>query len=150
MPLREYTPKTETINFPGGSFNVRAISLSDLSVLVDVHEFAISLIAEKIQNRREMLGSEDEAMVREAVVDLATELIRETPILVGNLIAICADERDAMEQASKLSITVQIEAVTKIAGLTFTDLASIKKLAADVMQLVRGMIPTVKARRLKK
>lgn len=149
MPLREYIPKTETVSFPGGSFNVRAISLPDVAIIVDVHEYAISLIADKIRNRKEMFESGDEAMVHEAVVELASELVREAPVLVANLIAICADERDSMEQASKLPITVQIEAMMKIVGLTFTDLAAIKKLAADVMKLVRGMIPTATARRKK-
>ena len=149
MPLMNYVPKTETINLPGGeSFNVRAISLSDVSILVDVHEFSITLIADKIRSRQEMFSG-DEEMVHTATVDIITELVREAPVLVGNLIAICADERNAMEQAAKLPITVQIEAMTKIAGLTFTDLASIKKLSADVMRLVRGIVPTAKARRPK-
>lgn len=150
MPLSEYQPKVEVVNFPGGSFNVRSISLPDVAVLIDVHEYAITAIVEKVSSRRDDFNSQDEEQIKDAVVDILGDLIRESPILVANLIAICADERNAMDSASKLPITVQIEALTKIAELTFTDTASVKKLAADVMRLIRGMVPTATARPARK
>ena len=146
MPLSEYKVETEVVPFPGGSFNVRAISLPDVAVLIDAHEYAITSIFEKVQNRREVFESADEDGMATVIADLLTELVRESPILISNLICICADEGDQMEAASKLPITVQLEALTKIAKLTFTDLASIKKLAADVMAMVRGILPTANVR----
>lgn len=149
MALKEYIPKRETIEFPGGSFEVRGISLPDVSLLIDVHEHVISDIAEKVRNRAELIGSDNPVLVQEAMTDLISEMIREAPSLVGNLIAICAEEEDAYSQAMKLPITVQLDALTKIANLTFTDMASIKKLVADVMRLVRRIVPTANARRKK-
>jgi hypothetical protein len=150
MPLSEYKVPKEVVVFPGGTFEIRAISLPDVAALIDVHEYAITMIVDKVQNRKELLQKgidegNDEA-VQTVVVDLMTELVREAPILVANLIALCADEPNQMENASKLPITAQIEALSKIAKLTFTDLASVKKLAADVMSIVRGILPTVSAR----
>lgn len=154
MPLSEYTVPKEVVPFPGGSFEVRAISLPDVAILIDVHEYAITLIVDKIQNRKELLqkgiDEQNDDAVQTVVIDLMSELVREAPILIANLIAICADERDSLDNASKLPITSQIDALTKIAKLTFTDLASVKKLAADVMALVRGILPTVNARPPKK
>lgn len=152
MPLAEYKPKKEVVTIPGTdtTFEVRGISLPDVSLLIDVHEGIISEIAEKVRNRQELIGSNDEALVNEATIDLMSELIRESPLLVGHIISVCADERDAYDQAMSLPITVQLDAMTKIASLTFTDLASVKKLAADVMSLIRGIVPTVNPRRTKK
>lgn len=149
MALKEYAPKREIVNFPGGSFEVRGISLPDVSLLIDVHEHVISIIAEKARNRAELIGSDDPIMVQEAMTDLISEMIREAPSLIGYVIAICADEEDSYNQALKLPVTVQIDALTKIANLTFTDMASIKKLAADVMRLVRRIVPPASPRRKK-
>jgi len=151
MPLAEYTPKKEDVTIPGNSgFQVRGISLPDVSLLIDLHEYLISGIAEKVRNRKDLINGDDPVMVNEAMADLMSELIRESPLLVGHIISICSDEPDTYNQAMSLPITVQIDALTKIAGLTFTDLASVKKLAADVMNMVRGIIPIASPRRLTK
>jgi hypothetical protein len=150
MPLSAYRSKRETVDFPGGSFEVRGISLPDVALLISLHEYAINQIVEIVQSKAEMFGSENETMVREAVTELVSSLIRESPILVANLIAICADEEDQMDAAGKLPITVQIDALTKISSLSFKDMASLKKLADDVMKLIRGMVPTANPRRQKK
>lgn len=141
MPLQEYKPKLETITFDGGEFTVRGISLPDVALLIDMHEGTISTIVELAQSRAEMFNSGDDGLVREAMTDLISSLIRESSILMSNLIAILADEPGTLDQASKLPITVQLEALTRIAELTFRDPASVKKLAADVMRLIRGMVP---------
>lgn len=151
MPLAEYTPKKEDVTIPGNSgFQVRGISLPDVSLLIDLHEYLISGIAEKVRNRKDLIAGEDDALANEAMTDLMSELIRESPLLVGHIISICSDEPDTYNQAMSLPITVQIDALTKIAGLTFTDMASVKKLAADVMNMVRGIIPIASPRRLTK
>lgn len=151
MPLAEYAPKKEPVAIPGNSgFEVRGISLPDVSLLIDLHEHLISNIAEKVRNRKDLIGNDNEALANEAVIDLMSELIRESPLLVGHIISICSDEPDTYDQAMSLPITVQIDAMTKIAGLTFTDMASVKKLAADVMNMIRGIIPTASPRRLPK
>src|SRR5687767_13231259 len=109
MPLSSYTPKKVTVEFPGGSFEVRAISLPDVALLIDVHEHTISMIAEKVRNRQALLGGDDESLVQETIADLISEMIRESPVLMGNLLTICADEREAFEQAMSLPITVQLD-----------------------------------------
>jgi hypothetical protein len=152
MPISEFTPVVEVVPFPGGTFAVRAISLPDVAILIDAHEMAITSIFEKVQNRKQIIDDhgEDEAVLQRIVADMLTELIRESPILIANLIAVCADEPDQMERASRLPVTVQFEALTKIAKLTFTDLASVKKLAADVTAMIRGILPTANTRTAKR
>jgi len=145
MPISDFVPAVEVVPFPGGTFTVRAISLPDVAILIDAHEYTITSLVEKVQNRRDVISQygEDEEAFQKVIADLLTELIRESPIVVANLIAICADEPDQMDRASKLPITVQLEALTQIAKLTFTDLASVKKLVADVIAMVRGMLPAL-------
>jgi hypothetical protein len=123
---------------------LRALSLPDASILVDSHEHAITAIAMKIQNRRDLFerpGQDPEAL-NEIMADLAMELIRESPLLVGNLIALCSDEPAQLTAAIELPITVQIEAISVIAELTFKDIASVKKLIAGVTRMIRGFFPT--------
>lgn len=146
MPLSDYNPRVEAVLFPGGSFEVRAISLGDLSLVIEVHETAINNIVSKVRSRQEIFNSGDDEVISEAIADILTDIIRESPALAANLIAVSTDEMNVYAAASRLPITVQLDALTKIAGLTFTDMASVKKLAADVMRLIRGMLPTATAR----
>jgi hypothetical protein len=149
MPLSEFKPKTETVLFDGGSFDIRAISLPDVAMLIDSHELSINSMVMTVRNRLDIIkanGKTDDEAMSEIVGSMVIEIIRETPILAGNLICLCADEPGEMETAMKLPVTVQIEALTKIAKLTFTDLASVKKLATDVMSIVRGMLPITNER----
>lgn len=142
--LEFFEPQTEFVEFHGGRFKVRAISLPDVAILVDVHEYAINIIVEKVRKQKELIEAEgDEDVIRELFVSLITELIRESPMLVANLIAICADARHAVDKAEKLPINLQLDALTKIAKLTFTDIASIKKLWTDVMTMVQGILPAL-------
>lgn len=146
MPISEFKDTREEVEFRGGSFSVRAISLPDVSALIEVHEYVVNNIVDKVRARKELFdqaraGENEEAMA-EVVSSVITELIRESPILVANLIAICADEPDQMGNVARMPVSVQLDAVSKIAKLTFTDLASVKKLAADVMAIVNGILPT--------
>jgi hypothetical protein len=87
----------------------------------------------------EVNGQVTEAMLAELTMDL----IRESPTLAGNIIALAADESDpaSMRAAATLPVTVQLEALLAIGELTFKDLAAVKKLVAGVKMLIRGLLP---------
>jgi hypothetical protein len=105
-------------------------------MLIDNHRYAIDQIASQIRTSREMMFP-DEDIIRDVII----EVIRESPVLVANVISLCCDERDQQEAALQLPATVQAEALLAIADLTFKDTAAIKKLAADVMRLIQGILP---------
>jgi hypothetical protein len=136
MPLADFVPVKRTVAFPGGEFEVRALNLLDISMLIDNHRFAIDQIASQIRTSRE-LSFPDDDIIREAII----EVIRESPVLVANIISLCSDERDQQEVALSLPATIQLETLLAVADLTFKDTAAIKKLAADVMRLITGILP---------
>jgi nicotinate-nucleotide pyrophosphorylase len=136
MPLADFVPVRRAVAFPGGEFEVRALNLLDISMLIDNHRYAIDQIASQIRTSREMMFP-DEDIIRDVII----EVIRESPVLVANVISLCCDERDQQEAALQLPATVQAEALLAIADLTFKDTAAIKKLAADVMRLIQGILP---------
>jgi hypothetical protein len=136
MPLADFVPVKRTVAFPGGEFEVRALNLLDISMLIDNHRFAIDQIASQIRTSRE-LSFPDDDIIREAII----EVIRESPVLVANIISLCSDERDQQEAALSLPATIQLETLLAVADLTFKDTAAIKKLAADVMRLITGILP---------
>jgi len=105
-------------------------------MLIDNHRFAIDQIASQVRTSRQMAFPDDD-IIAEAII----EVIRESPVLVANIITLCSDERDQQEAAMQLPATVQTEALLAIADLTFKDTAAIKKLAADVMRLIQGILP---------
>lgn len=147
MPLADYKPPTKKLSFPGGDFNVRAISLTDISVIIEAHEYQIDRIYQKVQTKT------GQQITAELVGDVFMDTIREAPVLVSHIIAIAADERDAngdllLNVAGSLPMTVQVEALQAIGELTFTDLASVKKFGADVMKLIRGILPPEQQRAL--
>lgn len=139
MPLAEYKPRKRTIEFDGGSMEVRAISLLDVATIIDSHQWAIEQVYRKLRANADRQLDLDEAMAME----LLMELIRESPTLAGNIIALAADEpgADTMRIAAQLPLTVQIEALCAIGALTFTDTAAVKKFGADVMKLIGGILP---------
>jgi hypothetical protein len=145
MSLSTYKPKTITVEFPDGDFEVRGLSLPDVAVLVDSHEYVINNIVTKVRTRKEIIeaegGANDEALAN-LMGDLFMEIIRESPMLAANIIAICADEPDQMVNASRLPIVTQVEALTAIGDLTFKDMASVKKFVANVTKLIRGILPS--------
>jgi hypothetical protein len=145
MPLSDFKASTETVKYGNGEndfFEVRAISLPDVAMLIDVHEDVISLIVTMVRENKDAFQNSRDNEITDAVSRLLGDLIRESPLLVANLIAICADEPTMMTNASRLPVAVQIDAISKIGKLTFTDLASVKKLIADVMSIIHGILPS--------
>jgi hypothetical protein len=136
MSLSDYKPPKRKIEFDGGSFEVRAISLPDVAMLIDLHERTIAAIVTKIRERQNLDFDSAEIMVNTIM-----EVVRESPMLAANIISLCADEQDQMQTVLKLPLPVQIDALQQIANVTFTDLASVKKFIADAMRLVKGILP---------
>ncbi len=72
------------------------------------------------------------------------------PGLVAMIIALGADEPDAQAEAMTLPFSVQMDALTKIARLTFTQAGGPKKFLESVAALMRGVTETAVKLRLSK
>lgn len=124
------------IEFEGGSFEVRAVSLADVAGLIVNHQAAVDRISVIVRARQE-LNMDDAG----AVIEILVDVIRESPYLAADLITSCAEEPAAYEAALKLPITVQIETLRAIGDLTFADGIALKKFVADVRVLLTGILP---------
>lgn len=136
MPLASFVPPKRKIEFEGGDVQVRAVSLQDVSIILDSHQFTIDRIVTMLRSRGDL-----DFTNAQIITDTIMEAIRESPLLVANVIALCADEPEFQREASMLPLPVQIEVLQAIGDITFKDEAAVKKFVADVTKLIQGILP---------
>jgi hypothetical protein len=121
MSLADYKPATEVVNLPGGvSFTVRGLSLDDVGSLMKNH----------LEDLDKLLRLFKERGTNELIADgasAAIRLVQGAPVFAAQMIAIASDEPGAVEQAGKLTVPVQIDAIKKVLKLTFQDAGGLKK-----------------------
>ena len=133
--LKDCVIARRKITFEGGEFELRGVSLPDISAAIMEHREAVDRVAEILRRTH--------ADDLPTTIDVLIDVIRESPYLSAFLICSCADEPDAYSAAFHLPLTVQIEALRAIGELTFSDAEALKKLIADVRGLLAGMRPPV-------
>jgi len=133
--LKDCVITRRKITFEGGEFELRGVSLPDISAAIMEHREAVDRVAEILRRTH--------ADDLTTTIDVLIDVIRESPYLSAFLICSCADEPDAYSAAFHLPLTVQIEALRAIGELTFSDAEALKKLIADVRGLLAGMRPPV-------
>jgi hypothetical protein len=133
--LKDCVIARRKVSFEGGEFELRGVSLPDISAAIMEHREAVDRVAEILRRTN--------ANDLDTTVEILIDVIRESPYLAAFLICSCADEPDAYSAAFHLPLTVQIEALRAIGELTFSDAEALKKLIADVRGLLAGMRPPV-------
>ncbi|AWY08926.1 tail protein [Ruegeria phage vB_RpoS-V18] len=142
MGLSGYTPKTEMVEYPGGSFAVRGLSLEDFTVLLRAHHKPMADLFDRYVSEAALesvdanTGGALHLGDMKAVVLEAFEL---APALVGDAIARAADETENPHIARLLPIGVQIDAITKIVRLTLEAEGGVEKLAETVSTLAASL-----------
>lgn len=126
MGLRDITLPTETISVGRASFSVRGLSFEDMTALIARHQSALELLIERYNTK----GSDAEVL---------QFLVRETPTLTAQIIALASDEPDQEEAVRKLPMPKQIDALTAIAKLTFEEVGGVKKFAEQLAGLFGGL-----------
>jgi hypothetical protein len=132
MSLVGYQPPTGTVPFKGGSFQVKGLSLEDVSVLVQTN----------LENMEHLWGVLDKGIGDGSGINverIAGELVMHAPNFARTMIAIAAtDEADFNEKlaaASRLTVAIQVEAVKLIGSLTFEEVGGVKKFLENLMFL---------------
>ena len=138
--LKDCVIARRKITFEGGEFEVRGVSLPDISAAIIEHREAVDRVADILRSQAELNVSDFGS-----VVEILIDVIRESPYLAAFLICSCADEPDAYSDAFHLPLTVQVDALRAIGELTFSDAEALKKLIADVKRLLAGMRPPMPA-----
>lgn len=137
MSIADYQPPKASIALPGGSsFEVRGISLPDVSVLWRFHAETIEALFVKIKAYQ---GREWSDFL---TLNLIAELVDESPILIATIIALAADEFEMLDKVRHFPVPVMVEAIRQIAVLTFDDASGPGKMLAGVLDLIGGFIPT--------
>ena len=132
--LKDCVVTRRKISFEGGEFELRGVSLPDISNAIMEHREAVDRVADILRSRAEMNDVS-------SIIDIMIDVIRESPYLAAFLICSCADEPDAYSAAFHLPLAVQVEALRTIGDLTFQDAEALKKLIADVKGLLAGIRP---------
>lgn len=149
MGLSGFKPKTETVEYPGGSFAVRGLSLEDFTVLLRTHHKPMADLFDRYVSEAalEKVDADTGGALRLGdMKQVVLEAFELAPGLVGDSIARAADETDNPHVARLLPIGVQIDAISKIVRLTLEAEGGLEKLAETVSTLAASL-STVAANR---
>lgn len=128
MALTDYVPETRQINLGNVAFEVRGLNLEDLAILIRTHLPDIEAVLDLIKH--------SEKIEAQTVQDMIASMVSQAPGLVANVIALAAGEVNAQQTAARLPALKQIEALSAVAELTFTEVGSVKK----TFELLLGML----------
>jgi hypothetical protein len=136
MALSDYEPARAQVEFKGGSFFVRGLALDDVTALMKSFssdlEGMIGIYARGVNN--------DQTVA--AMTQYAIALAKEAPGLVANVIARASDEPDAVDNARRLSMATQVQALKEIGRLTFEEAGGPKKFFESLNGLLTMVAPT--------
>lgn len=139
MSLKALKFNTATIQTPNGNFDVRGLGLEDIKALFRDNAQQLKIVFEQAANMARNPEDID-------YVSFAASIIHLAPDVVTGAIAAASDEYDpeGLTAAKRLPIATQIEAIDKIAQLTFETEGGPKKVFEIVMRMaknVQGMLP---------
>lgn len=135
MTLAAFKISTRPVSFKGGSFELRGLSLNDISVLMRDYLDDINALF-KLYDANAPQGV---AMVESA--KFAIGFARDSPLLVASMIASCAGEPEAVDVAVRLPFDTTVECLQAIIELTFEEAGGAKKFFDKVMNLVTRIRP---------
>lgn len=130
MALSDFEP--DTITIPVGkktTFDVRGLSFLDLSALMRTHFNDLENLFELYEKEA---GQDINNM---SMARYATALIKDAPGLVAHLIALAADEPQMVNNAHRLPLLTQVDALRAIGKLTFEEVGGVKKLIGMIADL---------------
>lgn len=134
MGLKHLKLPTEEIKTPGGTFAVRGLSFVDVSALVRTDGAELSALFDHYSG-----AIKGENVSTAEVMALSGSLVDIAPDMAAKVIVVAADgDDDDLAMVRKLPFPVQVEALEKIAQLTFDSAGGPKKLLETVIRVFRG------------
>jgi len=129
MALEDFELPTLEVGLPGGdSFAVRGLSLQDITKLMSQHGNEMEAFFQKYAGNPSA-----------SPLSVGMDLIDTAPMLLNKMIAMAADRPHLTDKVAKLPLTVQQEAIEKIAQLTFDAAGGPKKFIEAVVRLIKGI-----------
>jgi hypothetical protein len=136
MSLAEFQPERLTVTAKGVSFDVRGLSIIDISSVIKLHMNDLEALFDMYEQEAQGLSFSNVALAK-----YATRLIQDAPGLVAHIIALACDEPEQVNNAKRLPLIAQIDALKKIGKLTFEEVGGVKKLIAEMSDLVSQFRP---------
>lgn len=137
MALSEYQPIRVAVDFKGGSFQVRGLSLDDITAVLGDHlndmNHIINLYHKEVDPRIHLIEG----------AGFILNLVKDAPALTAQLIAHASDEPECAENARKLPLPIQIDAMRKIANLTFEEYGGLKKFIESLQEMAGKFVPAM-------
>ena len=129
MGLADLVIPTETVIIPGmGSFEIRGLSLPDVSQIMRMHGAALEAIyLENIVKSEK--GTDDMT-----IASIGTAVLQSAPEAVASAIALAADEPGMVGKVRKLPIAAQTDAIEKVLKLTFYSEEELGNLIGTVLR----------------
>lgn len=141
MALADYIPESRQISLGNVAFEVRGLNLEDMAILIRAHLPDLEAVLELIKH--------SEKIEPQNVQDIIGSMVSQAPGLVANVIALASGETNAQQTAARLPALKQIEALTAVAELTFSEVGSVKKTFDLLMTFLKqdqiaGLLKTTK------
>jgi len=148
MALKDLVVEVAEVVTRTGTFSVHGLSLSVIMALMaQGHR---SEIEDAVDTLRKAVGDDlENAGDMGQIVGALSSVVANMPQLCAKVIACCADEPDMWETVLKLPVSAQLDALIKIAKLTFDGEDSVKKFLLDLILMLtslrRAATPAVQA-----
>jgi len=135
MGLRNFVVRRTEIQLPGGdSFSVRGLGFSDVTRLVALYAPILTKLFSKVVEDVRL-----KTLQPEAIGQMVTEVLTETPEIAYMLIEIASDEPGtATTTIPHIGLIAQAEAITAIVELTLLSEAEVKKLVEIITKAASG------------
>lgn len=150
MALADYVPISESVVLKGSSFDVRGLSLVDVSDLVRKHLTDAEKIAALFQS------AESNVFTKEDEDAIIINLVKDAPLLAASIILRASGEEGnehAANAVMMLPFPKQLEAISKIAKVTFEEAGGAKKAIADLLMMWgvgKTLVPEAVAKKARK
>lgn len=140
MGLKNFAQARAVIKFQSAdgeqSFNLRGLAANDVLAIIYENKSVI----EDIVTLAEQSGVTKKLHDDKALIEFMGTVAVRAPYIVASVIAHAADEPDEWENASKLPMPVQTEALIEIARLTFNDKAGFERFVGNVKAAVASVL----------
>lgn len=131
MGLKHIKLPSADVEFSGGKFTVRGLSLDDIAYLVGRYKDTFAQLFDQFQAQGDMDSTN-------SVLAFVGPMIQTAPKLAAEIIACGAGDASDWEVARSLPFPVQVEALEHVINLTFTAEGGPKKVLEAVVRLAQG------------
>lgn len=126
MGLKNLVIPRKTIAIPGGDMTIRGLATDDITALLLFAPDDVEQVINEVQ------GAGNDAAAQHAAI---SKLLAKFPALVAFAIALAADEPDEVDNARRLPISAQLDAVVAILDMTFSEPDALGKFIANLRAL---------------